>query len=90
MAAGHLFEKTLSVLQNDKDFLNANVPTLKPGHQAISSLIPQISRVIDRLTDLMWELNTIIRNHYIDSIPGLPYISNFAERVVHAHRSNAA
>ena len=49
MAADNLFQKLRRILQNYKDFLDANVPTLKPTLQALSSLTPQISDAIDTL-----------------------------------------
>ena len=80
MAADNLFQKLRRILQNYKDFLDANVPTLKPALQALSSLIPQISDTIDTLIDLMSELKAIIQNLDVGSIPGLQVLSSFAEK----------
>ena len=80
MAADNLFQKLRRILQNYKDFLDANVPTLKPALQALSSLIPQISDAIDTLIDLMSELKAIIQNLDVGSIPGLQVLSSFAEK----------
>ena len=80
MAADNLFQKLRRILQNYKDFLDANVPTLKPALQALSSLIPQISDTIDTLIDLMSELKAIIQNLDVASIPGLQVLSSFAEK----------
>jgi hypothetical protein len=80
MAADNLFQKLRRILQNYKDFLDANVPTLKPALQALSSLTPQISDAIDTLIDLMSELKAIIQNLDVGSIPGLQVLSSFTEK----------
>lgn len=80
MAAYNLFQKLRRILQNYKDFLDANVPILKPAIQALSPLIHQISDAIDTLIDLMSELKAIIQNLDVGSIPGLPVLSSFAEK----------
>ena len=80
MAAHDLFQKLLRTLQNYKDFLDENVATLKPGFQALSTLIPQISGMIDTLIDLMSELKAIIQNLDVGPIPGLAAVSSFAEK----------
>ena len=80
MAAYNLFQKLRRILQNYKDFLDANVPTLKPALQALSPLIHQISDAIDTLIDLMSELKAIIQNLDVGPIPGLAAVSSFAEK----------
>ena len=81
MAADNLFQELKDVLQDFKDFLDANVPIIKPAIQALASLIPQITELIDKLVDLMNKLKTEIQNLDVSSIPGLSEVSEFTTKV---------
>jgi hypothetical protein len=81
MAADNLFQELKDVLQDFKDFLDANVPTIKPAIQAIASLIPQVTELIDKLIDLMNKLKTEIQNLDVSAIPGLAEASEFTTKV---------
>ncbi len=81
MAADNLFQELKDVLQDFKDFLDANVPTIKPAIQALASLIPQINELIDKLIDLMNKLKTEVQNLDVSAIPGLAEASEFTTKV---------
>ncbi len=81
MAEKNLFEELKDVLQDFKDFLDANVPTIKPAIQALASLIPQINDLIDLLVGLMNDLKTEINNLDVSAIPGLEEVSSFTTKI---------
>jgi phage-related protein len=81
MAAQNLYQELKDVLQDFKDFLDANVPTIKPAIQALSSLIPQVTELLNKLIDLMGKLKTEIQNLDVSNIPGLQEASTFTEKV---------
>lgn len=81
MAADNLFQELKDVLQDFKEFLDANVPTIKPAIQALASLIPQITELIDKLVELMNKLKTEIQNLDVSAIPGLGEVSEFTTKV---------
>lgn len=81
MAEQNLFEQLQSVLQDFKDFLDTNVPTIKPAIQALASLIPQIVDLLDLLIGLMNDLKTEVQNLDVSSIPGLDEVSQFTGQI---------
>jgi hypothetical protein len=81
MAEQNLFEQLKEVLAEFKQFLDDNVPTIKPAIQAIASLIPQVNELIDLLIDLMGKLKTEIQNLDVSTIPGLAEVSEFTSMI---------
>ncbi len=81
MAEDNLFEQLKSVLQDFKDFLDTNVPTIKPAIQALASLIPQIVDLLDLLIGLMNDLKTEVQNLDVSAIPGLDQVSEFTGQI---------
>lgn len=81
MAEDNLFEQLKTVLQDFKDFLDANVPTIKPAIQALASLIPQIVDLLDLLIGLMNDLKTEVQNLDVSAIPGLDQVSQFTGQI---------
>ena len=81
MAATNLFQDLRDVLQDFKTFLDANVPTIKPAIQALTSLLPQISELLDKLIDLMSKLKTEIQNLDVSSVPGLGEVTTFTDKI---------
>lgn len=79
--ADNLFEDLKDVLQDFKDFLDENVPTIKPAIEAIAGLIPQVTELIDLLLDLVGKLRTEIENLDVGSVPGLSETAEFTEKV---------
>jgi hypothetical protein len=80
--ANNLFEDLKDVLQDFKDFLDANVSTIQPAIAALRSIIPeQIDNLLDLLIDLMNKLKTEIQNLDVSSIPGLAQASEFTTKV---------
>ncbi len=81
MAEDNLFEQLKTVLQDFKNFLDTNVPTIKPAIQALASLIPQIVDLLDLLIGLMNDLKTEVQNLDVSAIPGLDQVSQFTGQI---------
>jgi ABC-type transporter Mla subunit MlaD len=81
MAEQNLYQELKDALQQFKDFLDTNVPTIKPAIQALRSVIPQIGELLDKLIDLMNKLKTEINNLNVGAIPGLDKVSTFTSSV---------
>jgi hypothetical protein len=81
MAADNLYQELLEVLQDFKDFLDTNVPVIKPAIQALTSVVPQITELLDKLIELMGKLKTEIQNLDVSAIPGIGEVSNFTTNV---------
>lgn len=81
MANGNLYEDLKDVLEDFKTFLDNNVPTIQPAIQALASLIPQITDVIDLLVNLMNQIKTEIQNLDVSAIPGLSEVSEFTSKI---------
>lgn len=81
MAEKNLFDELKNVLQDFKDFLDANVPTIRPAIQALTSLIPQVGELIDKLVGLMNSLKTEINKLDVSAIPGLSEVSSFTTKI---------
>ena len=62
MASQNLFDELKQALQEFKDFLHDNVGTIKPAIQALKSIVPQVTELVDKLVDLMGRLKTEITN----------------------------
>lgn len=77
MADSNLYADLKKALQDFKDFLDANVATIKPAITALKAIIPQISDLIDKLISLMGQLKTAIQNLNVGAIPGLDKVSAF-------------
>ena len=77
MAEPNLFEQLKAVLADFKSFLDDNVATIKPAIQAIASLIPQITELLDLLIDLLGKLKTELQNLDVGAIPGLGEVAEF-------------
>jgi ABC-type transporter Mla subunit MlaD len=60
--AANLFQELKDALKKFKDFLDANVGTIKPAVQALKQIVPQITELLDKLVDLMGKLKTEITN----------------------------
>lgn len=81
MPSQNLYQDLKDALQEFKDFLDTNVPVIKPAIQALSSMIPQINELIDKLISLMGDLRTEINNLNVGAIPGLDKVSQFTASV---------
>ena len=81
MPAENLYQQLKSVLQDFKNFLDANIATIKPAIQALRSIVPQITDLIDKLIDLMTKLQTEIQNLNVSTIPGLSQAAAFTQQV---------
>jgi phage-related protein len=60
--AANLFDDLKEALAKFKKFLDDNMGTIKPAVQALKSVVPQITELIDKLIDLMGKLKTEISN----------------------------
>jgi hypothetical protein len=77
----NLYQELKDALQEFKDFLDTNVPVIKPAIQALSSMIPQITELLDKLIGLMGDLRNEINNLNVGAIPGLDKVSQFTASV---------
>ena len=62
MAAQNLFEELKAALTSFKQFLDANIATIKPAIQALKTIVPKVTELITKLIDLMGKLKTEITN----------------------------
>ena len=81
MAAPNLYEELKDVLQELKDFLDENVPVIKPAIAAIAAMVPQVTDLLDELIELMGKLKTEIQNLDVSAVPGLDKVSAFTASV---------
>jgi len=81
MATDNLYQDLRDVLKEFKDFLAANVATIKPAVQALAAIVPQVNELITKLIDLMGRLKTEIQNLNVSAIPGLDKVSQFTASV---------
>ena len=77
----NLYQELKDALQEFKDFLDTNVPVIKPAIQALSSMIPQITELLNKLISLMGDLKNEINNLNVGAIPGLDKVSQFTASV---------
>ncbi|MEP7765546.1 hypothetical protein [Sanguibacter sp. 25GB23B1] len=81
MAEPNLFEQLKTVLAEFKTFLDDNVATIRPAIQAIAALVPQVTELIDLLTDLLAKLKTELNNLDVGAIPGLGEVAEFTAMI---------
>lgn len=81
MADDNLFEELKSVLADFKQFLDDNVPTIKPAINQIAALIPQVNDLVDLLIELMGQLQTAISDLDVSDIPGIQEVSEFTDKL---------
>jgi ABC-type transporter Mla subunit MlaD len=81
VAGTNLYEELKNALKDLKDFLDANVATIKPAVQALAALVPQVVTLIDELINLLKELKTEIQNLDVGGIPGIEEVSQFTGKV---------
>lgn len=81
MADQNLFEQLKEVLADFKKFLDDNVATIKPAIQAIASLVPQVTDLIDLLVELLGKMKVEIQNLDVGGIPGLAQVAEFTGKI---------
>jgi len=81
MAEKNLFEQLKEVLQDFKDFLDQNVPTIRPAIKALAGLIPQINDLIELLVGLMNDLKQEVQNLDLSGIANLDKVSEFTTKI---------
>lgn len=77
MPAQNLFEELKAALTSFKQFLDANVATIKPAIQALKSIVPKVTELITKLIDLMGKLKTEITNLNPGVVGDLTKITEF-------------
>jgi hypothetical protein len=78
---GNLYEDLRNALRDFKQFMDANVGTIKPAYQAIVNVVPRLESLVDELNDLLNRVKTEIQNLNVSAIPGLDQVSSFTEQV---------
>ena len=81
MAATDIFQDLKDVLQEFKDFLDANVAIIKPAMKALASLMPQVVELINVLAKLLDQIKTEVQDLEVSSIPGLAGVSEFTGKI---------
>jgi len=81
MADTNLFEDMKAALQDFKDFLDTNVPVIKPAVQALADLGLPINELVTKLVDLMNLLKAEINKLNVSAIPGLAEASQFTGKI---------
>lgn len=82
MAAPNLFEELKSALQEFKDFLDANVNTIKPAVAPLDQLTGgRVSELITKLIGLMNDLKGEIDKLDPNLVPGLDKVTTFTQSV---------
>lgn len=77
MPPPNLYQELKDALQEFNDFLDENVPVIKPAIAALGAMIPQIAELLDKLIELMGDLKEEINNLDVGEIPGLEEVSKF-------------
>ncbi|HKK13850.1 MAG TPA: hypothetical protein VKA14_04240 [Gammaproteobacteria bacterium] len=83
MDSRNLYHELRDTLQGLKDFLDANVHSLKPGMQALTAAIPQVRHLADNLIYLLQNFKSTIQNLDVYQLPALPEVNRFAVQVEH-------
>lgn len=81
MAETNLYEELKDALQEFKDFLHPIVDQIRDAIQALASMIPGITDIIDLLIDLMNQIKAEIEKLDVNAIPGLSDVVNFTARI---------
>lgn len=81
MPGSNLYQDLKDALQQFKDFLDTNVPVIKPAIAALATAVPQVRELLDKLIALMGQLKTEIQNLNVGAIPGLGQVAQFTEGV---------
>lgn len=81
MASNNLYQDLKIALEQFKAFLDENVGVIKPAIRQLQQLVPQLTSLLDRLIQLMGQLQTEIRNLNVNAIPGLDKVAQFTESV---------
>ncbi len=79
--SSNLYQELKDVLEDFKEFLDENVPVIKPAIQALAELISGIVDVINLLVELMNQIKTEIENLDVSAIPGLSEVSQFTQQI---------
>lgn len=73
----NLYQQLKDALEEFRDFLDENVPVIKPAIVALGAMIPQIGQLLNQLIELMGDLKEEINNLNVGAIPGLAEVSQF-------------
>jgi methyl-accepting chemotaxis protein len=77
----NLYQDLKDALQKFKDFLDTNVPIIKPAILALGSMIPDLKKLIDQLIALMGDLKKEIDKLNVGAIANLDKVSEFTAGV---------
>lgn len=81
MADTNLFQELKDVLQDFKEFLDQNVPIIKPAITAVAEFVPQINELVNSLVSLLTDLKTEIQNLDVGIIQNLDKVGEFTTGV---------
>ncbi len=78
---GNLYEDLRNALRAFKQFMDANVGTVRPAYRALIRVVPRLESLVGELNDLLGRVKTEIQNLNVSAIPGLDQVSSFTEQV---------
>lgn len=81
MAGTNLYVELKNALTDFKTFLDANTATIAPAIKALELVVPQVSDLVSKLTDLMGKMKTEIQNLNVGGIAGIDQVSKFTEAI---------
>jgi Mg2+ and Co2+ transporter CorA len=81
MAATNLYGDLKNALNDFKTFLDANTARIAPAIKALEAVVPQISDLVSKLTDLMGKMKTEIQNLNVSGISGIDQVSKFTDGI---------
>ena len=78
----NIYQELKDVLQEFKDFLDTNAPTIKPAIAPLNQILGgRVFELLDKLVDLLTRLKGEINNLNVGSVPGLDQVSQFSNAV---------
>jgi hypothetical protein len=75
--ADNLYQDLKNALQEFKDFLHGNIPTIKPAYQALRALVPRVDDLVNGLIDVLGKVRAEIARLDVTTIPHLQDVSTF-------------
>ncbi len=76
-----LYQDVKTQLTDFQGFLDANKNVVKTAVQAIRAVLPQVDDLLNKLIDLMKQIDTAIQNLDISRIPGVGQVTTFTQKI---------
>src|SRR5437588_9074406 len=76
-----LYQDVKTQLIDFQGFLKDHRDEVKPAVQAIRAVLPQVDDLLNKLIDLMKQIDTAIQNLDISRIPGVGQVTTFTQKI---------